>query len=45
VGVNPWAELTALKICDNKGFCPSYAVIKALTYAKTQNYDVINMSL
>jgi subtilisin family serine protease/uncharacterized protein YozE (UPF0346 family) len=45
VGVNPWTELTALKICDSKGFCPSYAVIKALSYAKEQHFDVVNMSL
>jgi hypothetical protein len=44
-GVNPYVELVGLKICDNKGFCPSYSVLKALSYAKENNFDVLNMSL
>lgn len=34
-----------MKICDDKGFCPSYAVLKALKYANDNKFDVLNMSL
>lgn len=44
-GVNPFVELVPLKICDAKGFCPSYAVLKSLSYAKEKNIEVLNMSL
>jgi len=43
--MNPYAELVPLKICDSDGFCPSYAITKAISYAMDQNIDVINMSL
>jgi len=43
--VNPYVELVPLKICTDKGFCPSYAVIRALEYAKEQKIDILNMSL
>ncbi|NDK08446.1 S8 family serine peptidase [Candidatus Gracilibacteria bacterium] len=45
IGVNPYVQLVPLKICDSKGFCPTYAVIKALEYAKEKKIDVLNMSL
>ncbi|MDA9129244.1 S8 family serine peptidase [Candidatus Gracilibacteria bacterium] len=45
IGVNPHVELIPLKICTSRGFCPSYAVLRALDYAKTQKIDILNMSL
>jgi len=45
IWVNPYVELVPLKICNKRWFCPSYAVIKALDYAKEQKIDVLNMSL
>ena len=45
VGVNPYVQLVPLKICTKTGFCPSYAVIKALEYTKDQGVDIVNMSL
>lgn len=45
IGVNPHVNLVALKICSETGYCPTYAVIKALEYAKNNNIDIINMSL
>lgn len=45
IGVNPYVELVPLKICNASGFCPSYAVLRALDYAKSQDIDVLNMSL
>lgn len=44
-GINPFVELVPLKICDAKGFCPSYAVLKSLSYAADQHLDILNMSL
>lgn len=38
-------ELVPLKICTDSGFCPSYAVIRALEYAREQKIDILNMSL
>ena len=45
VGVNPYAKLVPLKICTENGFCPTYAVIKALSYATKKDIDILNMSL
>ena len=45
IGVNPYVELVPLKICTERGFCPSYAVLRALDYAMTQEIDILNMSL
>jgi len=45
IGVNPYVTLVPLKICTNKGFCPSYAVLRALEYAKESRIDILNMSL
>jgi len=45
IWVNPYVELIPLKICTSTWFCPSYAVIRALDYAKNQDIDIINMSL
>jgi subtilisin len=43
--VNPDVQLVPLKICTSSGFCPSYAVIRALEYASEQDIDILNMSL
>ena len=45
IWVNPYVELVPLKICTSRGFCPSYAVLRALDYAKKQKIDILNMSL
>jgi len=45
IGVNPYVELVPLKICNAQGFCPTYAVTQALSYAKENNIDILNMSL
>ncbi len=45
IWMNPYVELVPLKICDSDGFCPSYAITRAVSYAMEQNIDVINMSL
>ncbi len=45
VWVNPYVELVPLKICNDKWFCPNYAIIKALEYAKENKLDILNMSL
>ena len=45
IWVNPYVELIPLKICTQRGFCPSYAVLRALDYASTQKIDILNMSL
>lgn len=45
LGVNPHVDMIWLKICTSSGFCPSYAVIKALEYASVENIDILNMSL
>lgn len=45
IGVNPYVQLVPLKICTARGFCPSYAVLRALEYAKEQRIDILNMSL
>ena len=45
IWVNPFVELVPLKICNARWFCPSYAVIKSLEYAKEQKLDIVNMSL
>lgn len=45
IWVNPYVQLVPLKICDSKWFCPTYAVIKALEYAKEKKIDILNMSL
>ncbi len=45
IWVNPHADLVPLKICNASGFCPSYAVIRALDYATEQDIDILNMSL
>ncbi|PIE84889.1 hypothetical protein CSA08_04855, partial [Candidatus Gracilibacteria bacterium] len=45
IGVNPFVEFVPLKICNSNGFCPSYAVIKALEYSKDKGIDILNMSL
>jgi len=45
IGVNPYVDLVPLKICTNRGFCPSYAVLRALEYSKENNIDILNMSL
>ena len=45
IWVNPYVEFVPLKICNSRGFCPSYWVIKALDYAKTEKIDILNMSL
>jgi subtilisin family serine protease len=44
-GVYPHAQIVPLKICDASGFCPTYAVFKAVSYAIDKNIAVINMSL
>ena len=43
--MNPYIELVPLKICNAQGFCPSYAALRALDYAREENIDIINMSL
>jgi len=45
IGVNPYTKLVPLKICNASGFCPSYAVMKALRYAEKKKIDIVNMSL
>lgn len=45
IGVNPYVELIPLKICNSSGFCPSYAILNALSYAQEQGIDILNMSL
>ncbi len=45
IWVNPYAELIPLKICTNRGFCPSYAVLRSLEYATENGIDILNMSL
>jgi len=45
IWVNPYVEFVPIKICTNKGFCPSYAVLRALEYSKDEKLDVLNMSL
>ncbi len=45
IGVNPYVELIPLKICDENGMCPSYAITQAIAYADENNIDIINMSL
>lgn len=45
LGVNPDVNLVPLKICTSSGFCPSYAVIRAVEYATQQDIDILNMSL
>ncbi|MDC0506134.1 S8 family serine peptidase [Candidatus Gracilibacteria bacterium] len=45
IGVNPYTKLVPLKICDTNGFCPTYAVLRALNYAKKKKIDILNMSL
>jgi thermitase len=45
IGVNPYTRLVPLKICSENGFCPTYAVIRALTYASKKEIDILNMSL
>ena len=45
LGVNPDVDLVPLKICTSSGFCPSYAVIRAVEYASEQDIDILNMSL
>jgi subtilisin family serine protease len=45
VWVNPNVDLIGLKICNYRGYCPSYAVIKVLGYATEKKIDVLNMSL
>lgn len=45
VGINPYTRLVPLKICSESGFCPTYAVIKSLSYATKRNIDILNMSL
>lgn len=43
--VNPYVELIPLKICNKDGFCPSYAITKALSYSIENDIDIVNMSL
>ena len=45
IGVNPYVQMSPLKICNARGFCPSYAVLRALDYATEHNIDILNMSL
>ena len=45
VGINPYVKLSPLKICNERGFCPSYAALRALDYAVENDIDIVNMSL
>jgi hypothetical protein len=45
VGVNPYVDIVPLKICNEKWFCPNYAILRALDYVKDKKIKVVNMSL
>ncbi len=45
IWVNPYVEIVPLKVCDENGFCPKYAMIKAFDYAKKQKIDILNISI
>ena len=45
VWINPYVELVPLKICDENGFCPNYAVIKSLEYAKENEINILKITI
>lgn len=43
--LNDNLEIIPLKICNENWYCPNYAILDALNYAKDHGIDIINMSL
>ncbi|WP_213349086.1 S8 family serine peptidase, partial [Candidatus Vampirococcus lugosii] len=45
VGVNPYAQIMSLKVCNDNGTCPTSGIIRGINFAKENGAKVLNASL